>query len=100
MLANSFLKLPEFRKLLRLARRDANGSNPTNTYMGDVDTMQCGIFDSVKKINELQRKIFVLLEPLLGREEAAVALGSLVAKYAERAHRKDSEVDKDNDIHR
>eukprot|EP01124_Arcella_intermedia_P011391 TRINITY_DN1778_c0_g1_i1.p1 TRINITY_DN1778_c0_g1~~TRINITY_DN1778_c0_g1_i1.p1 ORF type:complete len:112 (-),score=17.98 TRINITY_DN1778_c0_g1_i1:23-358(-) len=56
-------------------------------------------FELVKRTNELQKRIYQLLEPTLG-EDAAVAMGSMVQRYTCRAVQGDGTLDKQNEVHR
>eukprot|EP01124_Arcella_intermedia_P017718 TRINITY_DN2453_c0_g1_i1.p1 TRINITY_DN2453_c0_g1~~TRINITY_DN2453_c0_g1_i1.p1 ORF type:complete len:117 (-),score=7.99 TRINITY_DN2453_c0_g1_i1:27-377(-) len=57
-------------------------------------------FELVKNMNKVQKQIFLLLEPTLGKDDAAVAMGSLIQRYTCKAQMGDQTLDKNNDIHR
>eukprot|EP01124_Arcella_intermedia_P012750 TRINITY_DN19114_c0_g1_i1.p1 TRINITY_DN19114_c0_g1~~TRINITY_DN19114_c0_g1_i1.p1 ORF type:complete len:117 (-),score=6.02 TRINITY_DN19114_c0_g1_i1:37-387(-) len=54
----------------------------------------------VKEANQLQRKIFLMLYPLLGQEMAAHALGSLVSNYIGKIGIGDRSLEMDTELHR
>ena len=49
-----------------------------------------------RAINDLQKQIFSQLAPMLGKEEAAVVLGSMTMKYFDRLYKQNKHLDMDS----